>query len=395
MGLFKYDPKIILHQDRYNVVFYDPETRRRKWHSLGTDSEDIAQRRFREIFRAYERGEFDPMKDRYHFGELTFDQAKRRFLAQGKERWTPATYQDYDKFLEMVANRLPAGMLLQHLSRADCRRIVNQPAARASQRGYYRRLRAFINWAITEAYMKDSPLEDVHQPKAKKQPPAYLTKEEFALLAKTIHEAAMQTEPSHFRRSLIRLHRVVRFAVNTGLRLQELRGLKWKDVDRTAGRLNVLGKGDKHRSVPLFDDARAVLDEIVADHEEQFEASPPPDLEVFAGLPYYDTSGQVTRFLREAKLKHKVGRKAVHLLRHTFASWAVMAGVPLYTVKEWMGHSTVTTTEIYAHLSPDYVPEAAYTAFSSGLPGSKTAGLSRSLSRGDTGWLSEEPELKR
>lgn len=57
---------------------------------------------------------------------------------------------------------------------------------------------------------------------------------------------------------------------------------------------------------------------------------------------------------------HALGyRITPHVLRHTCASWQVQAGVPLYSVQRWLGHSTIKMTERYAHLAPEHLQEGA------------------------------------
>lgn len=181
---------------------------------------------------------------------------------------------------------------------------------------------------------------------------------------RAIHEAAVTADGERDRRRWRLLHRAVRLDAATGLRLAELRALKWGHIDESARRIDVVGKGNKYRSVPLFEDGAGVLRELRDAHEEAFGLPPGRGAPVLPGLPYDGTSKDITYFLEKAGLKEKVGRKAAHVLRSTFASWAVEAGVPIYAVCEGLGHSSVTTTEkSYAHLAPDYVPEAATEAF--------------------------------
>lgn len=365
MSLFKYDPKLIKHKGRYNVRFYDPETRRRKMHSLGTDNKDVAQRRYREIVRAYELGEFNPAREKYQFGFMTLRLAANGFLSARKSEWADATYTDYKNFLNMICEMLPADMHLRHLSPSDCKKIVRQPPSREGQRGYYRRLRSFLNWCRKEGYLKVTPLEDVKQPKKRAdQRVPFLTRPEFVRYVKAIDEAALLSVDTE-RAGLERLSRAVRFDVATGLRLSELCKIRWRDVDRQARRIHVVGKGEKYRTIPLFPDAADVLQEIEAAHVDSFGTPPPSSLELFPGLPYYDTSHDITRFLKATGLKDKIGQKATHAFRHTFASWVVMASVDIFTLSKWLGHASISTTMMYAHLAPGYAPDAAISAFSS------------------------------
>lgn len=70
------------------------------------------------------------------------------------------------------------------------------------------------------------------------------------------------------------------------------------------------------------------------------------------------TTGEIQYPLILASQKAEMPRVGWHVLRHTFASQLVMKGVPLRVVQEWMGHTTITMTERYAHLAPGFSSEA-------------------------------------
>ncbi|HEX7072189.1 MAG TPA: tyrosine-type recombinase/integrase [Rhodothermales bacterium] len=360
MRLLQGTPQLVKHKGRYNAVFYDRETKRRAWHSLGTSKKDLAERRFREIVQASESGKFDPFRERYEWQKLTVKVAAERFQKARGGQWTDHTRKDYKRFLNMLASSLPAGTAIHHLSAADCRKIIDRASSSAGRNSYYRRLSSFLNWCVSKRYIPHSPLSDVDTPKLSRQPPEYFTHEEHADLVSRIERASEITEESRDQ-NLARLARITRFAANSGLRLAEILNLRWRDVDFSAGRITVCGKGKKYRSVPLFPDARSPLDEIRREHRKIYGSAPPREMQVFAGMVYDRTSKDFKTFVRA---KGMDDRYNFHSLRHTFASWAVMAGVPIYVVREWMGHASVTTTEIYAHLAPDYVPDAATDAFS-------------------------------
>ena len=143
----------------------------------------------------------------------------------------------------------------------------------------------------------------------------------------------------------------IRLALNTGCRKSELIKLEWSRVSFER-RLLSLGaehtKSGKRRSVPLNDAALDALREIQAWRNVHAPGSP----WVFA------TKGQrrITTF--QKGFSAAVGRAGIvnfriHDMRHTCASWLVMAGTPLTVVRDLLGHSSVTVTERYAHLAPE------------------------------------------
>jgi len=148
--------------------------------------------------------------------------------------------------------------------------------------------------------------------------------------------------------------------VKTGLRVGELLALKWEDVDLVAGRIVVRRtlwrtqegppKGGRSREVPLSRDALAVLKAhrhlrgpYVFCTEEGKRLTQSMVKDVVPGT------------CRRAGLAKRITN---HGMRHTFASHLVMRGVPLKAVQELLGHSTMTMTLRYAHLTPDVKRDA-------------------------------------
>ncbi|WP_254615795.1 tyrosine-type recombinase/integrase [Cupriavidus basilensis] len=148
----------------------------------------------------------------------------------------------------------------------------------------------------------------------------------------------------------------IRLALNTGARKSELLKLTWSRVDRHR-RLFLLESGDtksgKRRSVPLNDaalDALAVLSGWGHKHA-------PGNPWVFGR----DGGRRIVTFqtgFAAACERAGIDDYRIHDMRHTCASWLVMAGVPLMVVKDLLGHSSVTVTERYAHLAPDQIQSA-------------------------------------
>lgn len=140
-------------------------------------------------------------------------------------------------------------------------------------------------------------------------------------------------------------------AVRTGLRCGELRGLQWGDVQERAGNLVVrhnlvLGrmqapKGKRERTIPLGPAVLAALKALPRKGPFVFQLEGKPRTRMLIDWSIYSAC-------RKAGLR----RVGPHVLRHTFASHLVAKGVPLKVVQELLGHSSITTTERYAHLAP-------------------------------------------
>ncbi|KGX06865.1 phage integrase family protein [Burkholderia pseudomallei] len=146
------------------------------------------------------------------------------------------------------------------------------------------------------------------------------------------------------------LSNFIRLALHTGCRKNELLMLEWSrvDFDRRVLQLDPENtKNGKRRVVPLNDEAVTAL----CDQRDWVKRHAPRSRWVFA-VASGDRLTTIQKGFRAACGRVGIEDFRVHDLRHTFASWLVMAGVSLYVVKDLLGHSSITVTERYAHLAP-------------------------------------------
>lgn len=130
------------------------------------------------------------------------------------------------------------------------------------------------------------------------------------------------------------LQRIVRFAIATGLRKNNILSLNWREVDLSSSLVTVMIKGSKLHTVRMTPEVRAML---ATDTRRKG--------------PVFDTRNFRKRWeqaVRDAELEDF----RFHDLRHTFASWARMAGADLADICEALGHSDVSVTMRYAHIEP-------------------------------------------
>jgi integrase len=138
---------------------------------------------------------------------------------------------------------------------------------------------------------------------------------------------------------------IIRFGLNTGLRIGEIFTLLWSHVDWEKGVLNVFGpKTGKIRVIPMNSDTRNILEAWAHGKKNDF---------VFynygTGKPFVDLSAGLDLACRKAGITGVTW----HTLRHTFASRLLDRGVDIITVKELLGHSTVIVTMRYTHTNLD------------------------------------------
>ena len=143
---------------------------------------------------------------------------------------------------------------------------------------------------------------------------------------------------------------MIEMAVETGMRLEELLGLRWDQVhiERREVRL-VATKSNRPRVVPLSDRAVAILAAIV-----RIGASPYVFTNPHTGSRYRN----LRHSFRRACSRAGISDFRWHDLRHTFASWHVQSGTDLYRISRILGHSTLQMSTRYAHLATEHLHQA-------------------------------------
>jgi integrase len=194
-------------------------------------------------------------------------------------------------------------------------------------------LKCMFSWAIRWGYVKENPVKALKMERENNERVRFLEKDEL--------EKLIDCSDGAFRPALI-------LAVNTGMRYGEMQYLRWKDVDfkRAIITLRDTKNGEK-RQVPMNNTVLETLSSLSHDDGEAY---------VFCkkdGKPYNLRSP----FLR-AREKAGIKDFKFHDLRHTAASYLVMKGVDLNTVRDILGHRTLEMTLRYSHLSPEHKARA-------------------------------------
>ena len=147
-------------------------------------------------------------------------------------------------------------------------------------------------------------------------------------------------------------------SIYCGLRAGELFSLTWGDVDQIHGLVTLRDtKSGKTRTINMSASVKQMFAEMKPGKRSDL---------VFPGKNGKQRKQMSKTFERTVKelrfndgIEDRRQKVTFHTCRHTCASWLVQAGIPLYTVKEIMGHSTITLTERYAHLAPSAFKRAA------------------------------------
>lgn len=204
-------------------------------------------------------------------------------------------------------------------------------------------LRAFYRFAENEKLLPENVAENLSLPRRWKRLPKALSDSEIDQLLKP----EPQPTPMHLCDQAI-----LELAYASGLRLSELRNLRLEQLHLEAGFINVIGKGNKERVVPVGTKAVEALDRYLASgRPEQVTQRSPANVFLTArGTPF----AAVTLWKR---IKDRVKRAGIernitpHMLRHSFATHLLEHGADLRVIQELLGHANISTTEIYTHVT--------------------------------------------
>lgn len=203
-------------------------------------------------------------------------------------------------------------------------------------------IRSFYEFLVKSGETKSSPFKLISGPKKEKKLPNYLKYDEFLDLLDACDETNLG----------VRNRLILELLFATGLRVSELVGVKIKDIDFKNREIKVTGKGNKSRIVYFNKTSQEVMSKYVLTARQELLKGKKNEYLFINHL-----GNQITRrgiadvlekLILKSSLKHKI---SPHTLRHTFATLLLNEGMDIREVQELLGHSRLSTTSIYTHVS--------------------------------------------
>ncbi|SRR5260221_2248443 len=197
-------------------------------------------------------------------------------------------------------------------------------------------IREFFRYLVAHDLIPSSPAASVAIPKKERKQQTYLRPDEYARLL-----SAAGSNPRDFA--------MLQILLQTGIRVSELVSLTLQAIDMQARTILVAGKGNKERTIPLEKKGILAL--------KNYLAVRPKSLDQHLFLNY--TGAGISRRGAEKiieKYRTVSGitkRFSCHSLRHTFGSYKATQGVSPFQLKEWMGHASISTTQMYVHMGQE------------------------------------------
>ncbi len=274
-------------------------------------------------------------------------------LEKGLSENTEIAYlNDIQKLKEFIRKIKEYPLSPEHISSGHLsefiRYIAELGVSEATQARITSSVRAFFKFLFQNDYISINPAQMIETPHLSRKLPDVLSVEEID----AIIDAVDLKRPDGYRNRAI-----IEVLYSCGLRVSELVNLKLSDIFSTQKFIRITGKGDKQRLVPISEKALQEIGNYL-----NFVRNEQKIKEGFEDILFLNRrGGKLTRnmiFIIVKELTQKAGiikNVSPHTFRHSFATHLVEGGADLRAVQEMLGHSSITTTEIYTHVSNAYL----------------------------------------
>lgn len=258
-----------------------------------------------------------------------------------------AYLRDFDHLARFMSEQ---GTDSEHVTLEQLQQLLAQlndtGIAPTSQRRMIAGWRMFFHMLVVDDAIKDSPADLLDLPLRPKHLPDVLTDEDITKLQQTFNLSL----PDQYRNNVI-----VEVLYGCGLRVSELVNLKLSNIYEQEQALLVTGKGDKQRWVPINPHALSMLLTYIHNVRSHLDVKSGEEKFVFLNRRGTHLSrNYVFMFLQQAVEQAGIQKHvSPHSLRHSFATELVENGADLRAVQEMLGHESISTTEIYTHLTRD------------------------------------------
>ncbi|MDD3392490.1 MAG: tyrosine recombinase XerC [Bacilli bacterium] len=210
-------------------------------------------------------------------------------------------------------------------------------------------LRSFFKYLLKEHIIEINPMLLISNPKEEKKLPRLLYGNELEIMQKVPN----QNTPLGSRDALI-----IEMLYSTGIRVSELVNIKVSDISFNDNIIKILGKGNKERYVIYGSYCKKLLNPYINSYRQTLiKDKDTPYLFINKNGTRLTDRGVrliIDNITKKSTVKKKV---SPHMLRHTFATDMLNHGADLKTVQELLGHSNLKTTEIYTHLTSNYIKQ--------------------------------------
>lgn len=203
-------------------------------------------------------------------------------------------------------------------------------------------VKSFYNFLYKKRYIDKNPTKSVFTPKKEKRLPTYVEKNEFVDMVNSVEGETAED---------IRNLALIELLYSGGFRISEVLNLNLGEIDFESERVKVMGKGNKERYVPIGSKAITAIKKYMQRRNEllQKEVNTALFLTKKGKRLYHNAAYRIVKKIMDGNVKQT--KKSPHILRHSFATHLLDNGADLRGVSEMMGHSSLSSTQVYTHVS--------------------------------------------
>lgn len=271
------------------------------------------------------------------------------------------TIEAYKRDLEQFADSLPEGLAPEKIAASHLHDYISKlhkenqkPSSIARKTSA---LRQFFKFCCLEKRLQENPAENLEAPKQGKRLPKNLSNDEVTKLLSAADTGLTYSHHEIAETLRARDRAILYLLYATGLRISELTGLTPHEIDLQMGYLRVKGKGGKERIAPFATVAGDHLRNWIENHRAILKPATDHVFVNHRGLAL--TRQSVWKTLKELALMAGISTElSPHKLRHSFATHLLQSGMNLRSLQMLLGHSDLSTTQIYAHVTPEHLKSA-------------------------------------
>jgi tyrosine recombinase XerC len=203
-------------------------------------------------------------------------------------------------------------------------------------------LRGFFDFLLQNNLIRLNPISNISNPKKSRKLPKYLEQKDLIGVLDYLKKD---------KENLL-AWAILELLYGCGLRVSELCSLSYEDVDLANSTIKILGKGQKHRIVPIGDPAKEAIREIFKNKptNSKFLFQTEKGGKIYPKLVYRIVKNFLSDITEDGKIYP-------HVLRHSFATHMLKRGADLKSIKELLGHENLSTTQIYTHVSVEHLKQ--------------------------------------
>ena len=206
--------------------------------------------------------------------------------------------------------------------------------------------RSFFEFMVAEGNIKDNPIQNVSSPRVGRSLPKPISVSQVRRLLE--QPSKLSTLEAKRDRAMLEL------LYASGMRVSELVSLNLGDVDTEGGYVRCLGKGNKERLIPIYDQAALVIKEYIEEIRPHLIRNS-EEKALFLNLRGERLTRQGFWQILKGYAKSANLEVTPHTLRHSFATHMLSGGADLRSVQELLGHANISTTQVYTHLTTEHI----------------------------------------